>query len=69
MVRNHVLQKIGSSAERRIRMVIYAESGVGNVNNLARSISGLMSSSLLFVDIYHLFIKLFTVISFLVSYL
>lgn len=33
MVRNHVLQKIGSNAERRIGMEIYAESGVGNVNN------------------------------------
>ena len=41
MVRNHSLQKIGSNAERRIEMVIYAESGVGNLNILTRSISPL----------------------------
>uniref|UniRef100_A0A0D2ZX88 Uncharacterized protein n=1 Tax=Brassica oleracea var. oleracea TaxID=109376 RepID=A0A0D2ZX88_BRAOL len=40
MVRNHSLQKIGSNAERRIEMVIYAESGVGLLAQRYRPTSG-----------------------------
>lgn len=50
-------------------MEIYAESGVGNMNNLARSISWLMFSSGMYLAIYRLFIELLTNIFFLVSYL